>query len=148
VSDDGAHAVVETTDVHANDVIEIFWGGGFDRADMRDSSVVDENVNALLAEDLLESDVHKLLIGHVAEVEGSVAASVGNLLAGCGRRGFVDVQNAKRRALFREPESNGLPDAAATAGDDGEFAIEPEISRGRVLVGQSETPRFQGMKSS
>jgi hypothetical protein len=49
--------------------------------------------------------------------------------------------------LVREPERNGLPDAAATAGDDRNFAIEPEIARIRFF-GQSETPRFQGMKSS
>jgi hypothetical protein len=81
-------------------------------------------------------------------VEGSVAADVGDPLAGRDRGGLSDIQNTDCRALLRESESDGLPDAAAGAGDDGDFAVEPEISRGSVLAVQSETPRFQGMKSS
>jgi hypothetical protein len=148
VPDYGAHAVVETLDVHSKEVIEIFRGRAFDRSDVRDTGIVDEDVNLFLAEDLLESDVHKPLVGHVAQVEGSVATGVSDAPAGCGRRGFVDIQNANRRALSRESESNRLTDAAATARDDGDLTVEPESSRIGVLVGQSETPRFQGMKSS
>ena len=51
------------------------------------------------------------------------------------------------RALRREFQGNGLPNATAAAGDYGDFAIEAEIPLG-VLIGQRETPRFQGMKSS
>jgi hypothetical protein len=81
-------------------------------------------------------------------MERGLAAGTSNLAAGCGRGGFVDVQNANRRALGRESESNRLTDATATAGDDGDLTVEPESLRIGVLFGQSETPRFQGMKSS
>jgi hypothetical protein len=81
-------------------------------------------------------------------MEGCVGACVDDSLAGCGRGGFIDVQNVDSSALLREPNGNGLTDSASAAGDDGNFAIEPESSRIRVWVGQSDTPRFQGMKSS
>jgi hypothetical protein len=80
-------------------------------------------------------------------MERRLAAGADDLPAGCGCGRFVDVQNVKRCALLCESKGNGLPDAAAAAGNDGYSAIEPEISRVRV-GGQSETPRFQGMKSS
>jgi hypothetical protein len=41
-----------------------------------------------------------------------------------------------------------LPYAASTARDRSDFAIEAEIAGARALIGQSDTPRFQGMKSS
>ena len=80
---------------------------------------------------------------------GDASAAVGdNPLAGCGRGAFVHVQNANARAMRREPQRDGLANSAAGAGDHGHFAVEPETLRVRCLARQSETPRFQGMKSS
>jgi hypothetical protein len=76
----------------------------------------------------------------------SGATGVGDALAGCG--GLVYIQNADRRALRREFQSNRLTNAASAAGDHGDLAIEPEIRRADLLDGHSETPRFHGMKSS
>lgn len=80
-------------------------------------------------------------------MSGGPSAGGGDLLAGFGCRGFVDIQNANRRTLRCELKGYGLADAAATTGDDGYFSVEPESS-GIGIGGQSETPRFQGMKSS
>jgi hypothetical protein len=50
--------------------------------------------------------------------------------------------------MHRQFQSNGLPNATAAARDHGDFAVQPETPCLGVFVGQSETPRFQGMKSS
>jgi hypothetical protein len=50
--------------------------------------------------------------------------------------------------LRRELQSDGLPNATAAAGDHCDFAVEPEVPHVRSMIGQSDTPRFQGMKSS
>ena len=51
-------------------------------------------------------------------------------------------------AVLRESQGNGLPNAATGACDHGDFAVEAESLRLASVAGQSETPRFQGMKSS
>jgi hypothetical protein len=48
----------------------------------------------------------------------------------------------------REFQSDRLTNTAAAAGDYGDFAVQPEIGFIVVLPDQSDTPRFQGMKSS
>jgi hypothetical protein len=115
---------------------------------MRNPGVVDEDVNALLAEQLLESGIHILLVRHIADVGGGGAASGSDPLAGRGRSGSVDVENANHRTLRGESQSNGLPNATAAARHHRDFAVQAENSRVCGLIDQSETPRFQGMKSS
>jgi hypothetical protein len=41
-----------------------------------------------------------------------------------------------------------LPNAASAARDHGDLAIKAKVLRARRSMGHSETPRFQGMKSS
>ncbi len=83
-ANDGAHAVVETFDVDSNYAVEIFRGRALDRADMRDSRVVDEDMNALAAEEFVEAGFHMRLVGHIAEMGGSCSAGVDYLLGSCG----------------------------------------------------------------
>jgi hypothetical protein len=59
----------------------------------------------------------------------------------------ANVDDAHRRAVGREPQSDRTADAAASAGNDGDFAVKTEISIAGCLA-QRETPRFQGIKSS
>ena len=145
---DGAYAVVGTFDVYLNHAVEVFLGRALDGADMRDSGAVDKDVNAIAVEKFLEPGVHAMLVGHIAELSRGGAASGRDPLAGRDRSGFVHVENANHRALRREFQSNGLPNTAAAAGDHGDFAVQAEIPRVCVWIDQSETPRFQGMKSS
>jgi hypothetical protein len=142
------HAVVEAFDVNSNDAIKVFLGRTLDRADMRDAGVIDEDVNALVLEQLLELGFHFRLLRHIASVRGCSAASGGDSCARCGCGEFIYVQNSNHGAARRESQSNGLPNAAAAASDQGDFAIQPESSCLGPFVAQSETPRFQGMKSS
>jgi hypothetical protein len=114
---------------------------------MRNSRVVNKDMNALV-EQLLEPDLHELLVGHIADVGRGGAAGVHDPLAGGGRGGLVYIQNANHCALRRESKSDGLPNATAAAGDHCDFAVEPEVPRAWGMIGQSDTPRFQGMKSS
>src|SRR6266446_298243 len=47
-----------------------------------------------------------------------------------------------------EGHGDGPPDAAGSARDDGALAVKAEIRRVVIVVFQSDTPLFQGMKSS
>jgi hypothetical protein len=60
----------------------------------------------------------------------------------------ANVDDAHRRAVGREPQSDRTADAAASAGNDGDFAVKTEISDIAGCLAQRETPRFQGIKSS
>jgi hypothetical protein len=115
---------------------------------MRDAGIIDEDVDAVEAKELLEPGFHFRLVSHIAEVRRSNAANGGDVPAGFGRSRFIQVQNTNHRAVRREFQSNGLPDATAAARDHGDFTIQAESLRRVIAFGQSETPRFQGMKSS
>src|SRR5216683_3222194 len=79
---------------------------------------------------------------------GSSAACFYNLSRGIRRRLFVNIHEPDRCALLRKSLRDGAADAACGAGDNGHFAVEPEAVRMLLVVLQSETPLFQGMKSS
>src|SRR5579859_2926014 len=102
-------------------------------------------MNALTPEQFLESSFHFRLVRHITSVHGGSATCGSNSLACAARAGFIDVQNANDGAVRRKLQSDGLTNATAAARDHRNFAVQPE-SLG--FVGQSETPRFQGMKSS
>ena len=74
-----------------------------------------------------------------------VPAGFGNFRAHGRRVGFIEVENADRSASGCELQRDGPPNAAAGAGDDGGLIIETKFAATRA---QSDTPRFQGMKSS
>ena len=87
------------------------------------------------------------MIGNVACVGLGITAGCCNFLRcriGCF---FVEVEDAYRRALTREPLGDGEADSAGSAGDRGDFAVEPESIAMLRGAAQRETPRFQGMKS-
>ena len=74
-----------------------------------------------------------------------IPASLGNFGAHSCRVVFIEVENADRSARGCELQRDGPSDAAAGPGDDGGLIIETEFAATRA---QSDTPRFQGMKSS
>jgi hypothetical protein len=145
VSDSGLHAVIEAFHVHAKNAVKIFFSGAFDRADVRDAGVVDEDREALARKELLEERLDLLAVGDVAKVSGGVAAGGSDLLAG----GFgvieVDIENAERGSMGSELARDRAADSAAAAGNDGDSAVEAE---GAGVAGwwvQRRMPRFQGM---
>jgi hypothetical protein len=48
--DDGVHAIVESLDVHVHETVKVFDARGLDVTDVRNSGVVDQDVNALPVE--------------------------------------------------------------------------------------------------
>ena len=145
---DGVHAVVEAFDINSNDAIKVFLARTLHRANMRDACVIDEDVNALAPEELLKSTFHFRMLRNIARVGSGLATGGGDSFARCACSGLVYVQNANDCAVRRELQRNGLPNATTPARDYGNFAVQPESMSLGLLVAQSETPRFQGMKSS
>jgi hypothetical protein len=148
VSHDGVHAVVKAFDVHSNHTVEVVFSRAFDRSDVRDPGVVNQNVNVVAVEKSLDPGFHFHLIRYIANVSRGNPASGGDLLAGCCCSGLVYVQNANHCAMRREFQSDGLPNAAAAARDYRDFAVQAKSACVGFCFFQRETPRFQGMKSS
>src|SRR5208282_5970401 len=59
----------------------------------------------------------------------------------------VDIENMNRSPVLRECFGDCLANSAAASGDDGGFAVQSECTC-NVRMFQSDTPLFQGMKSS
>jgi hypothetical protein len=60
--------------------------------------------------------------------------------------GLIGIENVDRSAILSESFRDCPANATATTGNDGGFAVQPECIRPPMF--QSETPLFQGMKSS
>jgi hypothetical protein len=147
VANCGIHAVVNAFYVNAKKAIEICFGGRLDGPDMGDAGIVHENVQAFLARELVEDFLGARLVGNVACIGLRIAAGCGNFVGGGITRFFIKVQNADGRALLKEALRDGAADSAASASNDGDFAIEAERIAMFAGRAQRETPRFQGMKS-
>jgi len=95
---------------------------------MRDPSVVHQDVDTLLGEHLLECFPHLPLVRDIAGVDARLAAGIGDLLGGrfCLLR--ADIRDSNGRAIGRETQGDGLPNAAAATRNDGHFAIQAEIA--------------------
>src|SRR5271165_3433356 len=105
-------------------------------------------MNTLALEEVREGCFHLRLVGYVAGLRGRRAPCSSNHFA--GRRGgwLAYVQDANNGSMRRKLQRDRLPNAASAAGDDGHFAVEPECPLVLIFAAHSETPRFQGMKSS
>src|SRR5436305_12828503 len=123
-------------------------GGGFDITDMRDAGIICQNMDGLALRYFVQKRSDLGLIGDVAPIRSRVSSHAGNLGGDPDSILFVDVENANCGAVCGELECDGSTYAAAAAGNDGGLAIEPEFAGLACRIGQSETPRFQGMKSS
>jgi hypothetical protein len=147
VADSGVRTVVHAFDVNAEKTIEISFGSGLDCSYVGDSCVVHKNVQALLSSEFVEDCPCPRVIGNIAPVGLCIASGRSNLIR-CGLSRFlVKIENADGGALLHETLRDGAANAAGGAGNDGDFAVEAEsvtMWRGGV---QSDTPRFQGIKS-
>ena len=68
MADARVNAVVVSLNIYSHHTIEIAFGGGFDRADVRHPRVVYQDVDASTLCKLIENTFHLLLIGHVANM--------------------------------------------------------------------------------
>ena len=139
--------VVDAFDVDAEETIEISFAGSLDLSNVRDDCIVHKYVQSFLAREFVEDGASARLIGNIARIGLCIASVCGNLL----RRGvssfFVKIENPYRGALLDETLRDGPANAAASTGYDSDFAVEAKSITMWRRAAQSETPRFQGMKS-
>ena len=148
MANDRVHAVVEAFHVDAKNTVEVFGCRALDRADMRDPGIVHEDGNAITATDLCKCGFDLRGIGDIAGVDGRSAPIRCDFGAGFGSGGFAYIKNMNGRTLGGKFMCDRATDPAAAAGDHGNFAVQSKCRRLDGLIGQSDTPRFQGMKSS
>jgi hypothetical protein len=122
----GVGAVVDALNVDAEETIEIGFSRGFDCADVRNTSIVDQDIDPPFAGQLIENFFCERLIGNVTDVGFYVRTGSGNLFRRGIRRFLVEIEYPHRRALLRETLGDGAADPACGAGDDSDFAVEPE----------------------
>src|SRR5262249_14354446 len=107
-----------------------------------------KDVNPFAGEQFRKCRFHPRWVGYVANVHRRLPLISRDLLPGTFCGCVVDIHNANRRAVFGKLECDGLPDAAARAGDYGYLSVQPKIAIHVPVTAQRDTPRFQGMKSS
>jgi len=66
VRDSGKHAVIDALHIHLKNPIEVAFRGCFEFADVRDTSVVHQGVDAAALRELLKYGAHFLLVGYIA----------------------------------------------------------------------------------
>jgi hypothetical protein len=148
IIDRGVHAVVDTLHVDTEDALEVLVASALQRANVRNSCVVDKDVNWTAAADLAENILHLFLIGHVAQVPLRRATFAANCRGSFLGMLLIYFEDVNRGASLREADCDRLADAACAAGDNRSLAFQPERARVGAVCVQSETPLFQGMKSS
>jgi hypothetical protein len=87
------------------------------------------------------------VIGNVAFVGLRISPGRNNFLRRDLSCFLFKINDPDRCALLRESPCDSPPDAAGSPGNDSDFAVEPESIAMLRRFAQSETPRFQGMKS-
>jgi hypothetical protein len=148
VADNRVHAVIKTFDVDVHDAIKILRSCRFHRSDVRNARVIHQNVNSGLPCEVVECSLHLDLIRDIACVYEANATVRSNLLASFLSRRLVHIENVDSRSARRELQSNRSSNATAAAGDQGGFAIKSKPLSTDPFLAQSDTPRFQGIKSS
>ena len=141
------HAVVNALNVDAEKPLEISFRRSLDRTDVRNARVVHENIQMLLPRQFVEDLFRAAVIRNVAFVGLRIPAGRHNFLRRNLSCFLLEINDAHRRALLREPPCDGPPDAAGSSGNNSYFAVEPESIAMLRGAAQRETPRFQGMKS-
>jgi hypothetical protein len=125
----GVHAVVDTLHVDTEDALEVLIASALQRANVRDSCIVDKDVNRTAAADLAENILYLLLIGDVAQVPLRCAT----LAANCRRSFFgmllIYFEDVNRGACLREADCDRLTDAACAASDNCSLAFQQERAR-------------------
>jgi len=115
---------------------------------VRNSGVVYEDVDAPVVEQLFKTGFHLSLIRDVTSMRRSRAAGGRNLPTGFRGSSLVHIKDVNHCPMRSELGCDGTSDATASAGHNCGFVAQPEsICSGRLML-QSDTPRFQGIKSS
>src|SRR6266496_1339137 len=148
VPDDSANAVVIALHVDAEHAIKVVLGRCFDVSNVRNSGVVHEYVDALTPRNLGKASRDIRLITYIATMERCFTSGAGNFGSNRSRIFFTDIEDVDRGAVRSELYRDRPANAAAGTGYDRSLAIEPQLTSSTRTSCQSETPRFQGIKSS
>jgi hypothetical protein len=140
-------AVINPFYIDPQHAIEIGFGRALRIPDMRDAGVINKNVDSVAAKNFRESRHDLSLIPYIAAIGGCGSSGAGNLGRDCLGVFRTDIKNVDCCAIGCELVRNGAANSAPAASDDCSFPIQAEFAR-TAIYGQSETPRFQGMKSS
>src|SRR5579884_4057559 len=116
------NAVVVTLHIHSQNSIELRLARAFDTPDMRDSSVVYQNIQRALSRNLAKSGEHLRLICDVALVRRRGAASAHDFAGNGFRVILIQIQNPDPGSVLRKLERDGASNAAAAAGDCGRLS--------------------------
>ena len=76
------------------------------------------------------------------------SAGTGNLGCNCSCIFFVDIENTNYGTIRGKLKRDSATDTTPAAGDNCGLAVESEVAGAACRLGQSEIPRFQGIKSS
>ena len=139
--------MIEPLDVHAHDPVEVFFSCALDRAYVRDAGVVDKDREPLPFKDLVKKRLYLLLVSNITSVGGCVPTLRDNLPAGCLGIVEIDVEDADGCPVGGKLSRDRTSNSTATTCNNGNFPIGEVLITAATLMIQSETPRFQGMKS-
>src|SRR4029077_7926731 len=120
----GAHAVINAFDVNGKNFVKILFRGALQIANVRDSRVVDQNVEVAALEYLVECGVHGTGLGHVAAISLCVSAGSPNFGGDGIGSFFVDVEQAYAGTAGGKSLRNRAPYAAGRPRNYGELAIQ------------------------
>ena len=91
---------------------------------------------------------HFGLVRDIAAVKGSEAARCRDFMASAGSGSLVQFENMDGGTVTGKCRRNGPTDSTSGSSDRRNFTIEAEHFRLADVIDQSDTPLFQGMKSS
>lgn len=140
-----ASAVVVSLHIDSKYAVEVFFSRGLDVADVRHSGVVHQDIDFFLTGNLLKSRSDGSLLRNVGAMCKSSSAKFGYFRDYSPRIWLIGIKNLDCGAVLGKLERNRPPDPATAAGDDCDFSIQAEFAA--VVRVQSDTPRFQGIKS-
>src|SRR5690606_36287034 len=105
------------------EAVEVGFGGLLQGADVGDTGVVDEDVDAAKGfYDLTDGSDDAGLIGDVAGVNSGCAPGLGDGALRFAGALYIDVEDADAGAFAGESDGDAPPDAGAAAGYEGDFA--------------------------
>jgi len=91
--------------------------------DVRNPRVVHQDSDTLFRKESVENFPNLPLVRDIACVRCCQPIPIGDLLRGSFSLLQIDIRDSNRSSVRRESQSDRLPDAAAAAGHDGNFAV-------------------------
>ena len=121
-------AQVHALDVHAVQPVEILFRRLLDGADVRDASIIDQDVDPPVFLDDVDrtTALTRALSATSQAAAAALPPAAGNRRRRFGRRPLLEIEHNEVRALTREGRRNGPTNARAAAGDDGDFPCQIE----------------------